>query len=67
MVDMEDLKAQLEELYHTDDISVTSTLPSDVGETYEVEAVLSEDLWELEDDSTEMRYLLKWEGYPMHR
>ena len=46
-----------------DSISVTSTQPSDVEPEYAVEKVLSE---ERDKESGEMKYLVKWEGYPLH-
>jgi hypothetical protein len=46
----------------SDSISVTSTRSSDPEAEYNVEKILAEEVW---DDGVK-RYLLKWEGYPLH-
>lgn len=47
---------------HNDDISVTSTPPSEPQDEYEVERVLAE-----RDFDTQVMYLVKWAGYPLDR
>ncbi|KAL1584680.1 hypothetical protein WHR41_06889 [Cladosporium halotolerans] len=46
-----------------DSISIHSTEPSDVEQEYDVEKILAE---EPNEDGV-MHYLVKWEGYPLHR
>lgn len=46
-----------------DSISVTSTKPSDAEAEYAVEKLLSE---ERDLETGVMKYLVKWEGYPLH-
>src|SRR5687768_7642691 len=46
-----------------DDISITSTVQSELKEEYDVEAILGE--WEFEPNLTS--YLVKWAGYPLER
>jgi len=56
--------------YDTDDVSVTSTAPSEGGneKTYDVEAILSEGIFQLPDknNTEETRYLIKWLNYDAH-
>ncbi|KAM0713682.1 hypothetical protein Q7P37_010644 [Cladosporium fusiforme] len=46
-----------------DSISVNTTEPSDVEDTYEVEKILVEE----SDNDGVPYYLVKWQGYPLHR
>jgi hypothetical protein len=46
-----------------DSISLTSTRSSDEEEEYNVEKINAEE----RDDQGVMKYLVKWEGYPLHR
>ena len=46
-----------------DEISLTSTTPSEQLSEYEVESVLSE----LEAPDGQLKYLVKWRGYPIER
>jgi hypothetical protein len=51
--------------YDTDAISLTSTVKSDNDNIYDIKCILSEGL----DQSTGkdvMKFLIEWEGYPMH-
>ena len=50
----------------SDSISVTSTISSDQEEEYNVEKILAEDQ-DIIGGTGEPQYLLKWEGYPLHR
>lgn len=52
-----------EDLSEIDSISLNSTEPSDEEATYEVEKILHEDV----DDEGVSRFLVKWQGYPLHR
>jgi hypothetical protein len=56
--------------YDTDDVSVASTAASegDSEKTYDVEAILSEGIFQLPDknDTEETRYLIKWLNYDPH-
>ncbi|KAF2471391.1 uncharacterized protein BDR25DRAFT_303413 [Lindgomyces ingoldianus] len=53
----------MEDEYDTDTISVTSTVESEKEATYAVKDILAETV--CEDGST--KYLVQWEGYPLHR
>ena len=46
----------------SDSVSITSTVASEPQEEYEVEAILAE-----EEGDDGINYLIKWEGYPLHR
>ena len=46
----------------SDSVSITSTVASEPQEEYEVETILAE-----EEGDDEINYLIKWEGYPLHR
>ena len=48
-----------------DDISITSTAPSEYQEEYEVEDVLAEN--KPDDGSNSVYYLVKWANYPLER
>ncbi|KAH7089551.1 hypothetical protein FB567DRAFT_466673 [Paraphoma chrysanthemicola] len=61
--------AQAELDYDTDTISLTSTVESDAGEdkVYDIDELLSEGLGEDRQGKKVKKYLVKWEGYGMHR
>ncbi|KAH7073887.1 hypothetical protein BKA63DRAFT_514985 [Paraphoma chrysanthemicola] len=61
--------AQSELDYDTDTISLASTVESDAGEdkVYDIDELLSEGLGEDRQGSRVKKYLVKWEGYGMHR
>ena len=46
-----------------DDISITSTVPSEPVEEYEVDGILAE----RDDGAGSKLYLVQWQGYPLHR
>lgn len=46
----------------SDSVSITSTVASEPQEEYEVETILAE-----EEGDDGINYLIKWEGYPLHR
>jgi chromo domain-containing protein 1 len=46
----------------SDSVSITSTAASEPQEEYEVETILAE-----EEGDNGVDYLIKWEGYPLHR
>ncbi|KAL1952486.1 hypothetical protein VTO42DRAFT_5192 [Malbranchea cinnamomea] len=48
-----------------DSISITSTIPSESQDEYEVEGVLAES--KLNDGTDKVYYLVKWAGYPIER
>jgi chromo domain-containing protein 1 len=47
----------------SDDISVTSTLESEMRSEYELSEILDEAV----NHEGETVYLIRWEGYPLHR
>lgn len=53
--------------YDTDAVSITSTVSSTKTASYNVEAVLAEHEEDDDQGRSRMEYLIKWEGYPLHR
>ncbi|ORY18027.1 hypothetical protein BCR34DRAFT_380955 [Clohesyomyces aquaticus] len=53
--------------YDTDAISITSTVPSEVEDSYQVKDILAVDTFEDDDGEDEVRYLVEWLNYPFHR
>lgn len=53
--------------YDTDEVSLTSTVPSEHTGIYTVEQLLSERYGLWEDGVEETRYLVEWDNYPMYR
>lgn len=49
--------------YDTDTISLNSTVASETQELYDVEDIIAEE----QDSDGEIRYLVKWQDYPMHQ
>jgi len=68
MSDMRDFIASSDD---EDDISITSTAPSEARETYPLERILAERTLEEQDDDglfvESKEYLVKWEGYDVDR
>lgn len=68
---MSDMQAFIVSSDDEDDISITSTAPSEARETYPLECILAERTVEEEDDDglfvEGKEYLVKWEGYDVDR
>lgn len=66
-------RAEWDANYETDNMSLCSTESSNKEDSYTVEAILAEGTFAVEDASKEAnpayltQYLVKWEGYPIHR
>jgi chromo domain-containing protein 1 len=53
--------------YDTDTISLTSTVESENDGMYYIKGILSEGVGEDQYGNETMKYLVEWDGYPMHQ